>query len=111
VPARLQLLAAAISPGMADARHRLPRGLPSSLPGSVTPGSTMAKNSTLDKLREIDRLTLRINQQLETMFVRLGKVVVAAETANEALSGLLSTAQHIESAENVGTIGSDGASR
>ena len=67
----------------------------------------MPEKSTLDELREIDRLTVRINQQLDTMFVRLGKVVVAAETANEALTSLLSAVQRAESAENLGNVGAD----
>ena len=41
----------------------------------------------------------RINQRLDAMFVKLGKIVVAVETVNEAASSMLSTEQLVNRAK------------
>lgn len=42
--------------------------------------------TTSDDLLQVDRLLASINRNLDAMYVKLGKIVVAAETVNEALS-------------------------
>jgi hypothetical protein len=68
----------------------------------------MSEKSTLDELREIDRLAAAINQRLDAMYAKLGKVVVAAETANEILTSLLSLVPGPGPAGNPGNLGCDG---
>ncbi len=46
-----------------------------------------------DSLRQVNSVLASINRNLDAMYVKLGKVVVAAETVNEALSALPSPKQ------------------
>ena len=50
-------------------------------------------NAAPDDLCQVDRLLASINRNLDAMYVKLGKIVVAAETVNEAFSGFPSPEQ------------------
>jgi len=43
---------------------------------------------TVEELHEVERLTDRINGKLDSMYAKLGKLIVAVETVNEAFRNL-----------------------
>jgi len=44
--------------------------------------------TTLEEFQEIDQMAQSINARLDAMYAKLGKIVVAVETVNEAVGNL-----------------------
>ena len=66
---------------------------PSAAYGRLSRTDQESMTAAPDDLRQVDSLLASINRNLDAMYLKLGKIVVAAETVNEALSELPSPEQ------------------